>query len=162
MDEQEKHESEAERAKRLEKEREEIAERDAVLDDALAVFHARFEARGRIDGQPVFVVGLAPRQHARVATREGRWMKEFEGRVWISEAGHQIAKLDLRARDDVTIGWGILGRVHEGSRFTFARRWFDGAWLPAEVQFDASGRTLLFRRFDLDLVTRYSEYKRIG
>jgi len=29
------------------------------------------------------------------------------------------------------------------------------------VIFDASGRTLLFRKFDIDLVTTYSRYKRM-
>jgi hypothetical protein len=89
-------------------------------------------------------------------------MRGFEGRIWIAETDDQIVKLDLRARQDVTIGWGILGRVREGSRFTFARRWFEGAWLPARVVFDARGRTLLFRSFDIDLVTTYSDYRRIG
>ena len=73
----------------------------------------------------------------------------------------QVARLEMRARDDVTIGWGILGRVHEGSRFVFTRRKFENAWLPAEVVFDATGSTLLFRKFDIDLVTTYSGYKRI-
>lgn len=153
-------ESAAQRAKRVRARQEEIAERDAILDDALAVFEPRFEARDRIDGQPVYVIALTPRVEARVITQEGRWMKEFEGRVWIAEADNQIVKLDMRAREDVTIGWGILGRVNEGSRFTFARHWFDGVWLPSEVVFDATGRTLLFRRFDIDLVTTYTGYRK--
>ena len=71
-------------------------------------------------------------------------------------------KLDMRALDDVSIGWGILGRVHEGSRFVFSRRRFEGAWLPSQVIFDATGRTLLFRKFDVDVVTTYSGYKRVA
>jgi hypothetical protein len=157
----ERSESRGERAKRLKEEKESFAERNAILDDALAVYEPRFEGRDVIDGQSVFVMTLTPRTHARVRTREGRWMKNFEGRVWIAEADRQIAKVEMHAVDDVTIGWGILGRVHEGSRFAFERRWFDGAWLPAQVEFDASGRTLLFRKFDLDLVTTYSDYRRI-
>lgn len=160
MEARETRESAAERAKRVREQQEEIAERDAILDDALAVFEPRFEARDRIDGQPVYVIALTPRDEARVSTREGRWMKEFEGLAWIAEADNQIVKLDMRAREDVTIGWGILGRLNEGSRFTFARHWFDGVWLPSEVVFDATGRTLLFRRFDIDLVTTYTGYRR--
>jgi hypothetical protein len=105
---------------------------------------------------------VTPREDARVRTRQGRWLKSFAGTVWITSADYQIVKLDMRAQDDVSIGWGILGRVHEGSRFVFARRRFEGAWLPSQVIFDATGRTLLFRKFDLDLVTTYSGYKRVG
>ena len=141
--------------------REEAAERDAILEDALAVFDATFESRELIDGEQVFAIALRPRDDARPKTRPGRWMKKFAGRVWIAEAGHQIVKLDLRAVDDVTIGLGIVGRVHEGSRVVYSRRRFEDAWLPSELIFDATGRTLLFRPFDIDVVTTYSAYKRI-
>jgi hypothetical protein len=50
--------------------------------------------------------------------------------------------------------------VHEGSRFTFTRRRVEGAWLPAEVVFEATGRTLLFRKFQLRATTTYSAYRR--
>ena len=159
--ERKQHETPEERARRLRNEREDIEERNAIFDDALAVFAARFEAREIVDGQPVFRIALTPREDVEVKTREGRWMKEMIGRVWIAEADHQIVTLDLQARDDLTIGWGILGRVHEGSRFLFSRRLVDSVWLPAQVAVDASGRTLFFRKFDIDLVTTYSDYKRI-
>jgi hypothetical protein len=149
------------RRERVEKEAEQRRERDAIVNDAFNVFQARFIGRESLDGETVLVVALTPREDVRVATREGRWMKQFEGRAWVSEDEFQVAKLEMQARGDVSIGWGILGRVHEGSRFVFKRRKFEEAWLPAEVIFDATGRTLLFRKFDIDLVTTYSQYKRI-
>ena len=155
-------ETPAERQERLDDEAEELAERNAVLDDALAVFQGKFVGRERIDGAEVYVLSVTPREDARVHTREGRWLKAFAGTVWITADDYQIVKLDMRAKDDVSIGWGILGRVHEGSRFVFARRRFEGAWLPSQVIFDATGRTLLFRKFDLDLVTTYSGYKKVA
>jgi hypothetical protein len=155
-------ETSEDRKERLEKEAEELAERNAILDDALAVFQGTFIGRETIDGVTVYVLSVTPREEARVRTREGRWLKSFAGTVWITADDYQIVKLDMRAQDDVSIGWGILGRVHEGSRFVFARRRFEGAWLPSQVIFDATGRTLLFRKFDLDLVTTYSGYKRVG
>ena len=155
------HETARERDARLKDEAEAQRERNAIIDDGFAVFEPRIIGREVLEGHPMFVVALTPRPDAPVTTREGRWMKQFEGRAWISEEDYQVARLDMRARDDVAIGWGILGRVHEGSRFVFTRRKFENAWLPAEVVFDATGRTLLFRKFDIDLVTTYSGYKRI-
>jgi hypothetical protein len=148
------------RARRLEEEAREQREREAILDDALAVFQPTFLRREQLDGETVLVAAISPRPDARVRTREGRWMKDFEGRIWVAEADHQIARVELNAIDDVSIGWGILGRVDEGSRFVFARRKVDGAWLPAEVSFDATGRTLLFRKFDVHVVTSYSDYRK--
>ena len=137
-------------------------ERDAMLDDAVAVYEGTFVGRDRLDGERVLVLDVTPRPAARVTTREGRWMKQFAGRVWIGEDDDQVAKLDMRAREDVTIGWGVVGRVHAGSRFMFSRRKFDGTWLPAEVLFEGTGRTLLFRTFHVSAVTTYSGYKRVS
>jgi hypothetical protein len=145
---------------RLKEEADARRERDAIIADGFAVFEPKITGREVLEGHSMLVVELTPRPGARVTTREGRWMKHFEGRAWIAEEGYQVARLEMRARDDVTIGWGIVGRVHEGSRFVFARRKFENAWLPAEVVFDATGRTLLFRKFDIDVVTTYSDYKR--
>jgi hypothetical protein len=136
-------------------------EREAILDDALAVFEAVFVGRERLEGEPVMVFDVRPRKAAPVKTREGRWMKQFGGRVWIGENDYVIAKLDMQALEDVTIGWGIIGRVHSGSRYIFTRRKFEGTWLPAEVMFDGSGRTLLFRRWQVRTVTTFSGYKRV-
>ncbi|HZB26318.1 MAG TPA: hypothetical protein VE379_09320 [Vicinamibacterales bacterium] len=148
------------REARLQEEAEERREREAVLDDALAVFEVKFLRREVIEGQPLLIGTATPRPHVRVSTREGRWLKQFAGEIRVSETDHQIVRLDMRALDDVSIGWGIVGRVHKGSRFVFARRKIENAWLPSEVTFDATGRTLLFRRFHIATTTTFSDYQR--
>jgi hypothetical protein len=160
--ERERNETPKQRKKRLDEEAEELAERNAILDDALAVYQPVFAGRESVDGQAVIVATITPRPGARVTTRQGRWFKQFAGRVWIGEADHQIVRLEMTAIDDVTIGWGIIGRVHKGSRFVFARRRFENVWLPAEVIFEASGRTMLFRRFQFSTTTTYSGYRRVA
>ena len=158
----EKRETPAQRAARLEEVAEADRERRAIIEDGLAVFAPTLVRRELLDGHPLIVIALNPRPDARVATREGRWMKQFEGTAWVSEIDHEIVKLDMHAKDDVTIGWGLLGRIHEGSRFIFQRRKVENVWLPAQITFDASGRTLLLRKFQLNVVTTYSGYKRIS
>ena len=83
-------------------------------------------------------------------------MKKFSGRIWIAEADRQIVKIDMVANDDISIGLGLVGRVHQGSRLVFSRRKVNGeTWLPAEARIDASGRTLLFRVFQIHMRTEY-------
>lgn len=155
-------ESPAQREAREAEEARERREREARLADAFAVYDPTFVGRERLDGERVLVYDLAPRSDARVTTRAGEWMKAFGGRLWIAEDTYQIAQIDMRAIDDVTIAWGIVGRVHAGSRIVFRRRKFDGVWLPAELVLDGTGRTLLFRKFEIHTVTTYSGYKRIA
>ena len=86
-----KTETPRQRAARQKRDQDEDRERDAIIDDAAAVFEPAFVCRETHDGQSMLVVSLRPRQDAKVTTREGGWMKQLAGRMWISEADHAIA-----------------------------------------------------------------------
>lgn len=158
--ERERTETPRQRSERLQKAEEERLHREAMVDDAVAVFEARFVGREVIEGRRVLVADLTPLASARVRTREGRWMKHFAGRIWVDEAQFQVVRLDMRAFEDVTIGWGIVGRIHEDSRLLYRRRLFENFWVPAELTYKATGRTLLFRPFEFEITTTYSDYRR--
>ncbi len=148
------------RAERLDREAKEQRERQAILEDAFKAYDATIERREIVDGVPVLVARMRPRKDAPVTTREGRWMSHFEGYLWVAEADYQIVKVDMQATSDVTIGWGVVGRIHKGSRVLFVRRRFGSAWLPMETTYEASGRTLIFRPFQFAVTTTYSDYRR--
>jgi hypothetical protein len=153
--ERERSETPRQRAARLKKGADELKERDEVLDDAERVFAFSFIARERIDGQPTVVVALTPRPNARVTTSDGQRMKLFAGRMWVSEGDHHIARVRLHAVDSVTVGWGVVARVEPGSGFDFVRKKFAGTWVASELTIEGSGRTLLFRKFQIKTVTTY-------
>jgi hypothetical protein len=148
------------RAERVSQADEEQRDRNAILADAIAVFHPTYVGRESVEGESVLVADLKPRAEARVTTREGRWMKRFAGRIWVAAEDYQLVKIDMRAFDDISIGWGVIGRINKGSRVLYSRRRFEHAWLPAEVTYEASGRTLLFRPFQFTATTTFSGYKR--
>ena len=153
-------ETPSQRADRLERAASEQREREAILDDAFKAFEATVERREIVDGVPVLVVRLKPRTDPPVTTREGRWMSHFEGHLWVTEADTQFVKVDMRATSDVTIGWGVVGRVHKGTRVLYVRRRVESVWLPSETTYEASGRTLIFRPFQFTVTTTYSDYRR--
>ena len=148
------------RAERMAREATEQRDRQKILEDAFRAFTASVVRRETVDGHPVLVARMTPRPDARVTTREGRWMTHFEGFLWVAETDYQVVKLDMRATSDVTIGWGVIGRIHEGSRVAALRQRVGDAWLPAETTYEATGRTLIFRPFAFSVTTTYSDYKR--
>jgi hypothetical protein len=152
-------ETPAQRARRLERAERDKREKVAILEDALRVFEPTVVARETIDGEPTIVVDMKPRANARVTTREGNWMKQFQGRAWFVEQDGQFARLEVQSMDDVSVGWGIVGRLHKGSRILVERRPVGQKWLPWRLTFDAAGKTLMFRSFDLYVVNEYSDYK---
>jgi hypothetical protein len=63
--------------------------------------------------------------------------------------------------ENLLVGWGLLGRVHKGSRMLVERRKInDEVWLPARVTFEVVGRSLLVRKFSVRAVTEFSEYRK--
>jgi hypothetical protein len=153
-------ETPSQRAERLERAASEQREREEILDDAFKAFEATVERREIVDGMPVLVARMRPRKDPPVTTREGRWMSHFEGYLWVAEADAQVVKVDMRATSDVTIGWGVVGRVHKGTRVLYVRRRVESVWLPSETTYEASGRTLIFRPFQFIVTTTYSDYRR--
>ena len=108
------------------------------------MFEASVVAREVVEGEPTVVVSLTPRADANAETREGNWMRQFRGHGWFVEADGQMARLDMQAFDDVSIGWGIIGRLR-GSRVLVERRPVAGVWMPWRLTFAATGKSLLFR-----------------
>jgi len=157
--EKEKAETPRQRAARLKEEAEEVRERDAILDDAHAVFEFGYICHETVHGEPMIVVSLTPRPDAKVKTREGGMMKQFAGRLWISEADKHLARVQLHAQDSVSIGWGVVARVEPGSGFDFVRKKVGGSWVASELTVQGSGRTLMFRHFEVKSVTTYSNHQ---
>ena len=161
--ERDKAESPAARTARQAKEAQERRERDQIVNDAFAIFEASVIGHESIDGQNVIVMWIAPRRNVDPRTREGGYMKKFAGKIWVVEADGEIVKLDLTAFDDISVGLGFVGRVHQGARLEFARRRVNNeTWLPASSHISAKGRTLLFRPFTFDVRTDYQDYKKFS
>jgi hypothetical protein len=159
--ERDKLETPAAKAARQAKEAQERRERDAIVNDAFAIFEATVIGRDTIDGQGALILWIAPRRSVSPKTREGGYMTKFAGKVWVVEADGQIVKVDLTAFDDISVGYGMVGRVHQGARLEFARRRVNNeAWLPSSSHITAKGRTLMFRPFDFDVRTEYLDYKK--
>jgi hypothetical protein len=152
-------EGEDERAERLRKEAE-IHERDQQqAREALDLFTFTIDRRDTFEGQPAIVVGFAPKPAARPRTREGRVAYGFAGSAWIHEHDYEVMHVEAKAIDDVSFGYGMVARLHDGSTAAFTRRRIQGVWLPVESRFKGTGRALLVRRVVIDYQRSYFDYR---
>jgi hypothetical protein len=156
-------ETPADRARREAKEAEDRRTRDEIVADVFRIFEARMLGRERLAGRSVIVFSLTPRPGVESRSKPGKYFPSFAGRVWIDEIDHQVMKVVMESIDTINVGWGFLGRVHEGSVFTFERRKVNGeVWLPHLTRIEMKGRSLLFRKFDLVATTEYSNYRKFS
>jgi hypothetical protein len=154
-------ESPAARRKREQEHAKLRAEERQVIDEIFQMYEIRVAGRETLNGYPTIVATLEPRAKYAPKTDDGRVMKKFRVRAWVHETDYQVVKIDAEAIDDLTFGWGIVGRLHQGSRATFERtKVNDEVWLPARVHLVGTGRAVLFRKFAIDSVTEWFDYKK--
>jgi hypothetical protein len=154
-------ETPAQRARRLQREEEERREDREQFEEAMRVFDVRLVGVDVLDGRRMLRATLTPREGVRTRTRAGHYLQRFSGEAWVTADDYQLVKIDLTARETINIGWGIIGRIHEGSRATFRRTPVEGGvWLPQRGHLQVSGRAVLVKAVRVDATIEYSDYRR--
>lgn len=150
----------AQRRARAEREAEARRKAEQRFQDAFRIY--AFESAGTevVDGVSLRQVRITPRPAVEPQSDMGKHMKKFTGLAWVDEQGAELVRLRLVATDTISIGWGMVGRVAEGTTITYTRKPAAGdQWFPASLRFEARGRTLLFRSFDIDTTTEWFDYR---
>ena len=136
-------------------------EYSAAVEDIFRIYDIQMLRREPIEGLDTILATLTPKPGARPQTGDGRIMRHFKARAWISESDYELVRVEIEAIDNLSFGLGLLARVHKGTVATFQRRKVNGeTWLPLQVTWTASGRVLLLRRLRLRGVSEFSNYRR--
>jgi hypothetical protein len=151
------------RAKR-ERENAKLArEEHEAIEEAFALYDIQLVGRELVSGYPTIVATLEPRRNSKPRTEDGEVMKKFRVRAWVHEQDAQVVKLNAEAIEDLTFGWGLIGRLRKGATFTFERTKVNGeVWLPIRMRVTGSGRALVFRGFSIDSRTEWSDYRKFA
>ena len=136
-------------------------EREDAVNDIFNVFTIRMIGREQIERHETIAFVLTPRPDAKPKTTEGRQMKHFNVRAWISESDHELVKLEAEAIDTLSFGLGVLARLHKGARLSFLRRKVNGeVWLPAVASYQGSARVGLLLTLRRGGTSEYSGYRK--
>jgi hypothetical protein len=140
-----------------------MAERGrTVVDDVAAMLEVKIDRREMLDHRDAIVVTFKPKRDAHSRTREGRLARAFAGEIWIDENEKEIVKIDAKAIDDLSFGYGVLGRLNEGATVTVRQQPVDAnLWLPVSIRFDGEGRALLFRKLTINFAVDWFDYRRV-
>jgi hypothetical protein len=134
----------------------------SVVDDVAAMLEVAIDHRDMLDGREAIVVTFKPRKDAKPRTREGRLARGFAGQIWIDEQAREVARVNAIAVDDLSFGYGMLGRLNEGATVTVLQKAIDdNLWLPVSVRFNGEGRALLFRKLTINFALDWFDYRRV-
>jgi hypothetical protein len=151
---------------RREREREDVESRSKsasqrrreAVDDLRRGLVVKIEGRETVDGHQATILSFEPRPGAHLQSRVGRFIRAMRGRVWATDAG-DVVRVEARLDSDVSVGWGLIARIWQGSWLRAKQQPLAGSWLPREMTAEAQGRTLLFRTFRTRYSVRYWGYR---
>jgi hypothetical protein len=153
--------SESQRQKAAREQEKARSRTSAAIDDLFRIYDIRMIRREAIDGHTAIVATLDPKENVKPQTDDGKIMRNFKARAWVSETDYELVRIEIEAIRDLSFGLGLLARVHKGTVATFERRKVNNeVWLPAKVTWTASGRVLLVRRLRLRGSSEFSGYKK--
>ena len=135
----------------------------SVVDDVAATLDVRIDRRDSFEGRDAIVATFTAKRDASPRTREGRLVRGFAGEIWIDELAREVLKVEATAIDDLTYGYGVLGRLNEGAKVSVRRqRIADDLWLPVSIRFNGEGRALLFlRKLTINFAVDWFDYRRV-
>ncbi|MGH9597674.1 MAG: hypothetical protein ACRD3K_12835 [Edaphobacter sp.] len=77
---------------------------------------------------------------------QGRVLGQMAGTLVVDKGQNRIVEISGRLTQDVTIGWGLLGRLHQGGTFRVERREVvPGLWQITETHVHIEGKALFFK-----------------
>jgi hypothetical protein len=140
-----------------------LREAAEAIDDLFRVYDIRMSGRETLDGHDTISFSLTPRPGAKPRTRAGNIMRNVSARAWISESDYELARVEIEAIDTVSMGFGLLARLHKGSQASFQRRKVnDEAWLPAAASYTVSARLGLVAVVRRSATVQFSNYRKFS
>jgi hypothetical protein len=136
-------------------------ETSEAVDDVFRVFEMRMVGRETIGGHDTIAFDLTPRPDAKPRTRDGGMMRRFGVQAWVSEQDHELVRLEAESTGTVSIGFGLLARIHQGARFSFERRKVNGeVWLPSTYSYSGSARIGLLKTVRRGGSSAFTNYRK--
>jgi len=146
----------AKRDKRAKEDESKAAQMFKAIPDAFV-----FKYEGAENGQ--VRLSFFPNPHYDAPTRELQVFRSMSGKMWIDRAGLRMTRLDGSLFEDVTFGWGLLGRLNKGGAFSVAQsRVADDHWEIVSLDVRMSGHAVVFKTINVKQLQRITGFHRIS
>lgn len=102
-------------------------------------------------GGQCYRLSFAPKPGFEPPDMEAEVLQGFAGEVWIDKEQGRLVRLDARLVRDVSIGFGILGRVNKGGTMALDQAYESDAreWQPTVLKINLRGRALMVKAVEI-------------
>jgi hypothetical protein len=154
--------SQADHAKRIADEEQQIAKRRARFKDIPDAFDYTLMGDAVIAGRSAWEISAKPRSeyHGELSGI----LRNLEGTLWIDKQDYSWVKFEADVLHSFSIGW-FLARVAEGTHLSYelmpvGTAGKDEFWVPKDIALRASARFALVRKVNVEQHVTFSEYRK--
>jgi len=119
----------------------------------------------KYDGEENGQVRLAffPNPHYDAPNRELQVFRALSGKMWVDRAGGRLTRMDGSLFEDVTFGWGLLGRLNKGGTFSVLQnRVGENHWEIVSLDVRMSGHAVIFKSINVKQLQRLTDFRRVS
>jgi hypothetical protein len=118
----------------------------------------------KYDGSENGLVRLSffPNPHYDAPNREMQVFKSLSGKMWIDPRARRLARIDGTLFEDVTFGWGLLGRLNKGGAFNVVQKDVgDNHWDIVSMDVNMTGHAIIFKSINVKQHQVLSDFRRV-
>jgi hypothetical protein len=148
-----------ERAKRIKREKDDTEKARRLLKAIPDAFTFKY------DGEEEGMVRLSfvPAPHYSAPTRELQVFRVLSGKLWIDRSSSRLAGIDGALFEDVTFGFGLLGRLNKGGTFKISQRQVaPDHWELVALELNLSGHAIIFKTISIKQRQTFSDFQRVS
>jgi hypothetical protein len=145
------------------KEQKEDEQRTRLMVKALPdAFLYEYDGTETVNGLVTTRLRFQPNPNFDPPSRETLVYRGMQGHLWVEPKQERLVRIDARLFDDVTFGWGILGRLHKGGHFLVEQSLIgENRWESTRMELDFVGKALLFKTIRIKETETVSEFRAV-
>jgi hypothetical protein len=106
-------------------------------------------------------VDYRPNPAYAVQSMEQRVLHAMSGTLLIDPHDMRLHRMDGKLPQDVTVGFGLLATIHEGSSFNMTRDKFEPGWKTTELDTNINGKAMIFKSISRNEHAVHSNFVRV-
>jgi hypothetical protein len=139
-------------------------ERALFWDEFKKAFRFEVIERRLLRERPTTMLAFAPDPAYRPANVvDTKYLLKLRGQISIDDADNEIAHIDFEFTENVSSGFGLLGKVSAGTSYSMdLSKQIDDRWLPVKAETRVKMRALLVMKTNQKYTYEYTNYRKFS
>jgi len=159
-----KRKSDADKAKSRAAAEKQRLERAQFWDEFIKAFRFQVVERQIHNQRPTTRLSFTPMPGYRPGSAiDTKYLPKMRGQIWVDDADNEIAHIAFEFIENVTAGFGLIGKVSAGSSYSMdLSKQIEGQWLPARAETVLKIRALLVMKTNQRYIYEWGNYRKFS